>query len=108
VLQRKREYLHPFVVKNLLQCAPCDSVNGKVKSEGDVKISQMPGYQLLCRSRGIQVQRYFPPHQVIGGKQGINPEEVITVKMADKNMVDPAETDPVASHLHLSALATVN
>jgi hypothetical protein len=53
------------------------------------------------------MQRGFPSHKVIGREKRVNPKKVITMKVTDKNMVDPAKPNFVSTHLHLGTFTAV-
>ena len=57
---------------------------------------------------GIDMQVFASVEQVKGGEQSEQSIYVVTMNVADEDVVDPGEFDPVASELHLGAFAAVN
>jgi hypothetical protein len=56
----------------------------------------------------MEVQRDFPPEEAHGGHQPEETEHMITVKVRDKEMVDPGGIDPESPHLHLGPFTTID
>jgi hypothetical protein len=50
----------------------------------------------------------FPPHQAECGEQSVKAKYMVTVKMADKDMINPSEPYPRSAKLQLSTLTAIN
>jgi len=59
-------------------------------------------------SGGIQVDRIFASHQTECRKQAIKTKDMISMKMADKNVIDPAKFYFAPPHLHLCPFPAVD
>jgi hypothetical protein len=51
---------------------------------------------------------WLPAHKAESRQKAIKTEDVITVQVADKDMIYPAEADPVFAELHLGSFSAVN
>jgi hypothetical protein len=56
----------------------------------------------------VQMQRFIPAQQAEGRQQAENAKDMITMPVAEENMMDLAQADPVFAKLHLGTLATIN
>jgi hypothetical protein len=54
------------------------------------------------------MQWFFPAKQAEGGKQTENAKDMIPMKVADKNMMDLPQADPVFTKLHLGSFSAID
>jgi hypothetical protein len=55
----------------------------------------------------MQAERKGPTHQIEGGEQSVKSEHMVSMQMADENVVDLAELDTTLPELHLGSLAAI-
>lgn len=58
--------------------------------------------------RGIKAEGVFPSHEVERGEQTIQTEDMVAMKMADKDVVDLSKSDSAFPELHLCSFAAVD
>jgi hypothetical protein len=54
------------------------------------------------------MQWFFPAKQAEGGKQTENAKDMIPMKVADENMMDLPQADPVFAKLHLGSFSAID
>jgi hypothetical protein len=72
---------------------------------GSVELRRYDGPQ---RMRSIQIKWFGPAEQVHAEQQTHQPQVVVTVKVANKNVVNALNGHLEPGELHLRALATIN
>jgi hypothetical protein len=68
----------------------------------------MGGDDFIQATVAVNVQVVHPTLQVHGKDQSHQPEVMVAVQVADKDMVDPMKICLQSHQLHLSSLATIN
>lgn len=69
---------------------------------------QLKGDDFVQTLRAVDVQVVASVLKVIGKNKTHQSEVMVSVEMADKNMVYPVRFHAVAEHLHLGGLAAVD
>jgi len=85
-----------------------DLMKGNMIGKLSLEIFQMIKYHLFHHVGPVYMQVTGPAQQAEGRDQSKNPEYMVTMKMADKDMVDFAQLNPEFPQLHLGSFSAVD